>query len=119
MNKPAARKSQRSSSPAETNPLPAVAAWQQAFHTGLRLNAEVASFLRHRISEDMTLPGRLASSRSPEEFSDSYNEFFQTATHDYFNEMEKLSAMLAESTVAAPAGFALFGAPFAQPVKAD
>ncbi len=119
MNKPNGKRSQRAPSPDQANGLPGFVLWQQAFNTGLKFNAEIASFLRHRISEDMTLPGRLASSRTPEEFSDSYNEFFQTATHDYVNEMEKLSALVAESTAAAPAGFSLFSAPFAQSVKPD
>ena len=109
MNKPNGKRNQAGRSAAETALVPAIAGWPELFNASMQIGTEVNNFLRHRISEDMALPGRVASSHSVEDLSRTYSEFFETASHDYVNEIEKLTQLVTEASPAAPQVFSPFG----------
>ncbi|MGH1360844.1 MAG: phasin family protein [Burkholderiaceae bacterium] len=119
MNKPNGTRSKAKSAAKGTETNPVFAAWPELLTAGMQINAEVANFVSHRISEDMALPSRIASSRNAEDISQTYTEFFQTASQDYANEMQKLTELVSEVAPLTPPGFPLFGLPSILAAKTD
>lgn len=109
MNKPNGKRTPAKATTEEAVVNPALSAWPELISTGMQINAEVASFVSHRLSEDMALPSRIANSRSAEDISETYTEFFKTASQDYAAQMQKLSELVSEVAPVSPPAFPLFG----------
>lgn len=66
--------------------------------TAMQLNTEFASFFSHRLSEDLTLPARLAASQSADEIAAVYTDFLSNASREYLAEFEKITSMMTKAS---------------------
>ncbi len=62
------------------------------------INNQMMHFTQHRLAEYMALPGKMSDSQSWEDVNHHYVSFFDEATSDYTNEIEKMSTMLMEAS---------------------
>ena len=64
----------------------------------MHINTQVMKFTQHRMAEYLALPGKLSDSQSWDDVNHHCISFFDEATSDYSNEMEKMSTMLIDAT---------------------
>lgn len=57
------------------------------------MNKEIFEFVSSRLNEDMAAQQKLLSATSFEDIQQIYAEFFQNASRQYINEMQKLMSM--------------------------
>lgn len=61
------------------------------------MNKEIFEFVSSRLNEDMAAQQKLLSATSIEDIQQVYAEFFQNASRQYIDEMQKLMSMAAGS----------------------
>jgi vacuolar-type H+-ATPase subunit H len=100
---PADRKSGTASDSGQFDPF-GTAAWEQMteasrklLDTAATMSREIFDFATARLTEDITTQQKLLQAKSFEEMQKVYAEFFQNASRQYLDEMQKLMSMATNS----------------------